>query len=134
MRHLRTLHNSWKLRHNRQRASTEIGSPHDGDSDRESQSRDSGDSETASNNSSPLKVAVVAALARISYDFDPSKITKIRIGSMESYAYYFPKRYGLPPSTEFVPEPRADEAIILEDFFAAGFVYRCIQFSLIFST
>jgi hypothetical protein len=62
----------------------------------------------------------VAALAWISYDFGPSKITKTRIGLMESYANYFSKGYGQPPGAESVPEPRADEAIIFRTFFATG--------------
>jgi hypothetical protein len=39
---------------------------------------------------------------------------------MENYAHYFPKGYGRPPGAESVSEPRANEAINFEDFFAAG--------------
>jgi hypothetical protein len=60
-----------------------------------------------------------AALAWISYNFGPSNIKKTHVGSMESYTHYFPEGYGQPPSTEFVPEPQANDAIIFEDFFAA---------------
>jgi hypothetical protein len=49
--------------------STEVVSTHEAAPDRNSQSSDSGDSETGSNNSGRLKLAVVAALAGISYDF-----------------------------------------------------------------
>jgi hypothetical protein len=73
--------------------STETGSPRGFDSDRESRYGDSRDSEMASDNSGRLKVAASAALAGISYDFGPSKITKTHIGSMENYAHYFPKGY-----------------------------------------
>jgi hypothetical protein len=90
-----------------QGASTESGSLHDGDS---------GDSEIASNNFGRLKVVAAVALAGISYDFGPSKITKIRIGSMESYAHYFPKGYGQPSGLESVSEPRVNKAIVFEDF------------------
>jgi hypothetical protein len=73
--------------------SMETGSPHGFDSDRESRYGDSRDSEMASNNSGRLKVAASTALAGISYDFRPSKITKTHIGSMENYAHYFLKGY-----------------------------------------
>jgi hypothetical protein len=36
---------------------------------------------------------------------------------MDSYARYFPKGYGCAPSVESVLEPRANEAIIFDDFF-----------------
>jgi hypothetical protein len=52
-----------------QGASMKTGSSHDGDSDRESRSRDLEDSETTSDCSGRLKVAATAALAGISYDF-----------------------------------------------------------------
>jgi hypothetical protein len=62
----------------------------------------------------------VTALAGISYDLGPSKISKTRIGSMESYAHYFPKGYGRPHGGESVLEPREYEAVVFEDFFIAG--------------
>jgi hypothetical protein len=86
--------------------------PCDADSDCEIQSGDFGDNETTFDNSGHLKVVVAAALAGISYDFGSSKITKSRIGPMESYALYFPKRYGRPPGMMFVPEPQGNEAIV----------------------
>jgi hypothetical protein len=67
-----------------------------------------------------MKVTTAATLAGSSYDFGPSNITKTRIGSMESYACYFPKGYGRAPGVESVPEPRANEVVIIEDFFATG--------------
>jgi hypothetical protein len=42
---------------------------------------------------------------------------KIGVGSMESYAHYFPKGYGRPPGAESLLDPRANEAAIFEDFF-----------------
>jgi hypothetical protein len=75
-------------------ASTEAASPLGVESDRESQSMDFGDSETASDNSGRVKVVATVALAGISYNFGLSSITKTCIGSMESYARYFPKGYG----------------------------------------
>jgi hypothetical protein len=50
-------------------ASTETASARGTGSDRESQSGDFEDSETAFDNSGHLKVGVVVALAGISYDF-----------------------------------------------------------------
>jgi hypothetical protein len=67
-----------------------------------------------------MKVTTAATLAGSSYDFGPSNITKTRIGSMESYACYFPKGYGRAPGVESVPEPQANEVVIIEDFFATG--------------
>jgi hypothetical protein len=93
-------------------ASTKAGSSHGVESVRESQSGDSEDSETASDNSGRLKVAAAVALAGISYDFGLSNIMNTHVGSMESYARYFPKGYGRPPGVESVPEPRANEVVI----------------------
>jgi hypothetical protein len=91
------------------------------ESECESQSDDSEDSETASDNSRRLKVAMaVASLAVISCDFGPSNIPKTNVGSMESYARYFPMGYGQPPSAESVLKTLANEAIIFKDFFTAG--------------
>jgi hypothetical protein len=63
-------------------------------SDHESRSGDSGDNETASDNSGRLKVLAAAALAGISYDFGLLGVTKTCIRSMENYAHYFPMGYG----------------------------------------
>jgi hypothetical protein len=90
------------------------------ESDHESQSSDSGGNETGSDNSGHLKVAVAAALATISYDFGQSTIKKTCLTSMESYAHYFPKGYYRPPSAESMPEPRANEDVVFEDFFTTG--------------
>jgi hypothetical protein len=96
------------------------------ESDRESRPGDSRDNETASDNSRRLKVVTVAALAGISYDFGQPNIMKTYIRLMESYTRYFPKGYGRgettppPPDVESVLEPRVNEAIIFEDFFAVG--------------
>jgi predicted metal-binding protein len=59
-------------------------------------------------------------VAGISNDFGQSNITKTRLGLMESYAHYFPKGHGRHLGIESVPEPRANEAIIFKDLFAAG--------------
>jgi hypothetical protein len=56
-------------------------------------------------NSRRLKVVAVVALVGVCYDFGSSKVTKTHIGSMESYAQYFPKGYGQPPAAESVSEP-----------------------------
>jgi hypothetical protein len=93
-------------------ASTKAGSSHGVESVRESQSGDSGDSETASDNSGRLKVVAAVALAGISYDFGLSNIMNTHVESMESYARYFPKGYGRPPGVESVPEPRANEVVV----------------------
>jgi hypothetical protein len=100
-------------------ASTKAASSHGAESDCESKSSDSGDSEAASDKFGHLKVMAAAALAGISYNFGLSNIKKTHVGSMESYTHYFPEGYGQPPSAEFVPEPRANDAIIFEDFFTA---------------
>jgi hypothetical protein len=67
-----------------------------------------------------LKVAIVAALTGITYDFGPLGVIKARVGSMENYARYFPKGYGQAPGMESVLEPHTNEAIVFEDFFIAG--------------
>jgi hypothetical protein len=101
-------------------ASAEAASMHGNESDCESRFGDSGDNETASDNSGRLKVAVVAALAGISYDFGQSFATKTRLTSMESYARYFPKEYCHPRGAESMSKPRANEVVVFEDFFIAG--------------
>jgi hypothetical protein len=93
---------------------------HNANSNRKSRSGDPGDSETASDNSGRLKVAAAGVLTGFSCDFGPSNIMKIRIGSMESCAHYFPKGYGRPPAAESVPEPRVIEAIVFDDLIAVG--------------
>jgi hypothetical protein len=101
-------------------ASAEAASTCGTESDRESQSGGSGGSETAFDNSRRLKVVDVAALAGVSYDFGQSIVTKTCFTSMKSYARYFPKGYCWPRGVESVPEPRANEVVLFEDFFAAG--------------
>jgi hypothetical protein len=61
-------------------ASLDAASSCGAESDCESQSGNSGDSKTGSNNSGHLKVAAVAALAGMSYNFEPSTIMKTCVG------------------------------------------------------
>jgi hypothetical protein len=65
-------------------ASTEVASTRSTESNCESQSGDSRDSETTSDNSGSLKVAVVASLAGLSHDFGQSTATKTHLTTMES--------------------------------------------------
>jgi hypothetical protein len=97
----------------------EATSSRDAESNCESQSGESRDNETASDNSGHMKVAAVTALAGISYDFGQSLVTKTHLMSMESYARYFPKGHDRAPGAKFVPEPRANEVVMFEDFFTA---------------
>jgi hypothetical protein len=46
---------------------------------------------------------------------------KARLASLESNGHYFPKGYGRSLGAESVLDPQPDEAVIFEDFFAAGF-------------
>jgi hypothetical protein len=101
-------------------ASTEVASTRSTESNCESQSGDSGDSETTSDNSGSLKVAVVASLAGLSHDFGQSTATKTHLTTMESCAHYFPKGYSRPLGVESMQEPRANKVVMFEDFFAAG--------------
>jgi hypothetical protein len=100
--------------------STEAVSSREAESDRKSQFGDSGDSETASDNSGCLKVAAAAALARITYDFGQSTMMKTHLGSLKSYAHYFPKGLSRPRGAESVLEPQANKALMFEDFFTIG--------------
>jgi hypothetical protein len=86
-------------------ASAEDALMHGTESNCKSQSGDFRDSKTVSDNSRRLKVAAAATLARISYNFGQSTVTKTRLTSMESYAHYFLKGYCRPPGVEYVPEP-----------------------------
>jgi hypothetical protein len=100
--------------------SMEATSSHGVESDSKSRSGDSRDSKTAPDNSGHLKVAAAATLARITYDFCPYGITKARIGSMDNYMRYFPKGHGRAPGAELVLEPRANKAVVFDEFFTVG--------------
>jgi hypothetical protein len=47
-------------------------------------------------------------------------MTKTRLAMFKNHDHYFPKGYSRAPDVEFVPVPRADEAILFEDFFITG--------------
>jgi hypothetical protein len=70
-------------------ASTESASEQGAESNWASQSSGSSNDETASDEGEHVKVGAAAALAGISYDFGPSTLTRIRIGSLESYEGFF---------------------------------------------
>jgi hypothetical protein len=97
-------------------ASMEVALEQGADFDRGSQSSDS---ETASDNCERMKIGGATALASISYDFGLSTIRKTRIGSLESFARYFPKGYGRPLGAESISDPRENEVVVFEDFFTA---------------
>jgi hypothetical protein len=101
-------------------ASAEVASEQAAKSDCGSQSGDSGNNETASDNSRHVKVAGAATLAGISYNFGLSTITKTRLGSLENNARYFLKWHYQPPGAESIPDPRANEAVVFKDFFTTG--------------
>jgi hypothetical protein len=101
-------------------ASTEAASSLDAKSDHDSQSKESGDGKTASDNSKHLKVAAMAILVGTSYDFGQSLVMTTHLTSMESYAHYFPKGHARAPSAKSVPDTRANEAAVFEDFFTIG--------------
>jgi hypothetical protein len=90
---------------------------HGAESDHESRFGDFENKENDFDNFGCLKVMAATTLTRISYDFGPSGITKAHIGSMETYARYFPKGYDRGPIAESVPEPRVNEAVVFEIFF-----------------
>jgi hypothetical protein len=108
--------------------STEASPSRETASDHESQSRDSEDSETGSDTSTRLKVAAAATLAGITYDFRQSTMTKTCLESLRHHDHYFCKGFGRVPSTESVPQPWADEAIMFEDFFTAMLSMPHIRF------
>jgi hypothetical protein len=100
--------------------STEVALKQDIESDQESQSGCSSDSETSFDKGKRVKVGAAAALTGISYDFGLLTVARTRIGSLESYNCYFPKGHGRPLGSESVSNPRLVEAMVFEDFFAAG--------------
>jgi hypothetical protein len=89
-------------------------------SNHESQSGGFEDSEGDSDTAMHLKVAAVAALVVVTYDFGQSTMTKTHLGSLGKHGHYFPKGYGHPPGAESVPEPRPNKAAVFEDFFNVG--------------
>jgi hypothetical protein len=78
-----SLVNQWMI------ASTESTSEQGAESNWVSQSSGSSNDETASDEGEHVKVGAATALAGISYDFSPSTLTRIRIGSLESYEGFF---------------------------------------------
>jgi hypothetical protein len=93
------------------------------------QSEGFNDSETASDDVERVKIGAAATLAGIRYDFGMSMVTRTRLGSLEDYGHYFPMGYARPPGLEYVPSPRTDEAMVLEDFFTADLHCCHIRFS-----
>jgi hypothetical protein len=89
-------------------------------SGQENESEGSNDNETASDDVERVKIGAVAILVGLSYDFVPSTVMRTRLGSLENSGHCFPKGYARPPGLEFVPSPRANEAVVFEDFFTAG--------------
>jgi hypothetical protein len=100
--------------------STKAASEQGAGFDQGNQSKGFSSDETTSDNGVRVKIGVEAALAGIRYDFGQSAITKACIASLESFARYFPKGYGRAPGAESVPDPHENEAVVFEDFFAAG--------------
>jgi hypothetical protein len=62
-----------------------------------------------------VKIGAEATLAGVSYDLRQSTMTRARAMALESFTRYSPKGFARPPSTEFVPDPRENEAVIFED-------------------
>jgi hypothetical protein len=100
-------------------ASMEATSSFNAESNCESRSSGSEHSDTTSDDFGCLKVAVVAAAARITYDFGLSGVTKAHVRSMENYMRYFSEGYGWAPSVESLPEPCVNKAIFFEGSFTA---------------
>jgi hypothetical protein len=67
-----------------------------------------------------VKIGPEAALTGISYDFGMLGVTKAHIASLENVTHYFLKGYGRAPGAMSVPDPYENEAMVFEDFFAAG--------------
>jgi hypothetical protein len=72
---------------------TEATSKQGARSNQDNRSEGSDDDETASDNSSRVKIGAEAALTGISYDFGKSGVTKALIASLENVTHYFPKGY-----------------------------------------
>jgi hypothetical protein len=89
-------------------------------SDQENRSDGSSNDKTAFDNDGHVKIGAKAAFAGINYDFGKSWVTNARIASLDSVAHYFLKGYGRAPGAESIPDPLDNEAVVFEDFFAAG--------------
>jgi hypothetical protein len=85
-----------------------------------SSSGGSEDATSESDESGRLKVAVVAVAMGITFNFGVSDVGKARFTSLETNARYFPKGYGRSLDSEMVSEPRANEAVVFDDFFTTG--------------
>jgi hypothetical protein len=100
--------------------STEMTSKPDAQSDESKASDDTGDSGNASDNGGRVKVGAEAALARMSFDFGQSKVTKGCVSDLESSSCFSPKGLLRLLGIESVMVPREDEVVVFEDFFVAG--------------
>jgi hypothetical protein len=80
----------------------------------------SNDSENTSDSGGHVKIGAEAALASMSYDFGQSTMMKARVTYLKSFARYFLKGFSQPPDTESILDPRENEVVVFEDFFAAG--------------
>jgi hypothetical protein len=98
-------------------ASMEVTSEQDHGSDESNTSGDTGNSGNASDNIGCMKIRAEVALAGITFDFGRSKITRGHILDLEISFRFFPKGFAQPPGIESVPIPKADEAVVFEDFF-----------------
>jgi hypothetical protein len=99
---------------------TEASLSHEVAFDHESQLGDFKESESGSDTTTHLKVATVAALAGVTYDFGQSTMMKTCLVSLRNNGHYFPEGYGRPPGVDYVPDPRSDEVVMFKDFITAG--------------
>jgi hypothetical protein len=100
--------------------STEAASEQGGGSDGDNPSDSSNGSENAYDSGGRLKVGAEAALASVSYDFRQSTVMRARVMTLESFTRYFLKGFARPSGAESIPDPRENEAVVFNDFFAAG--------------
>jgi hypothetical protein len=99
--------------------SAEATSEQGAGSDGENPSNGSGDSENTPDSGGWVKIGVEAALADVSYYFGQSTVTKARVMALESFACYFLQEITRPPDAKSVPDPRENEVVVFENFFAA---------------
>jgi hypothetical protein len=109
--------------------STEMTSKLDAQSDESEASDDTGDSGNASDNGGRVKVGAEAALARMSFDFGQSKVTKGCVSDLESSSCFSPKGLLRLLGIESVMVPREDEVVVFEDFFCCQSSYTSAPYT-----
>jgi hypothetical protein len=74
----------------------------------------------ASDSVGHLKIGAEATLASVTNDFRQSTVMRAHVTALQSFTRHFLKGFARPHGTESIPNPRENEVVVFEDFFAAS--------------